>query len=206
MDLLLADNGQLFGLSPTTWRALEQLDTLIGYLFLLAALLGYLKRERIRRWLHRNTFPAVGGDLAAAHERYEALVFTFSRPELPRWVIEQLRPRWVGFVASHGQRTGLEALMAALREAGHTVEVRTVDDPDAPEQSRARTEELIQAARAAGHARVAVDVTGGKVPMSLGAFMAAEEHGLATLYVTADYANGRITPCSQRIRRISSPA
>ena len=34
---------------------------------------------------------------------------------------------------------------------------------------------------------IAVDVTGGKTPMSLGAFMAAEEFAVQTIYITSEF-------------------
>jgi len=51
-----------------------------------------------------------------------------------------------------------------------------------------------------------VDVTGGKLPMSLGAFMAAEESGADTLYVASEFDPQLKRPDMRtaRIRRISA--
>ncbi|RMD85019.1 MAG: TIGR02710 family CRISPR-associated protein, partial [Candidatus Dadabacteria bacterium] len=53
----------------------------------------------------------------------------------------------------------------------------------------------------------AVDVTGGKVPMSLGAFMAAEEAGTPSIYVTAEYDARLQRPRAEtaRVVRLSTP-
>jgi hypothetical protein len=38
-----------------------------------------------------------------------------------------------------------------------------------------------------GCKNIAVDITGGKVTMSLGAFMAAEEAGVQTIYISTEF-------------------
>jgi hypothetical protein len=54
---------------------------------------------------------------------------------------------------------------------------------------------------------IAVDVTGGKTPMSIGAFMAAEENAADTVYATAEYdASGKPVTSSIRLIPISQPA
>jgi CRISPR-associated protein (Cas_Cas02710). len=72
---------------------------------------------------------------------------------------------------------------------------------------RARAAECMRALRQAGATRVAVDTTGGKVPMSLGLFMAAEETGATTLYVSAEFdpALKAIRPGSQRLVAVTTP-
>jgi hypothetical protein len=57
--------------------------------------------------------------------------------------------------------------------------------------------------RAEGVRNVAVDVTGGKVPMSLGAFMAAEEAALDSLYVTTAWRDGKPDASTAKLTRIS---
>jgi N-acetylmuramic acid 6-phosphate (MurNAc-6-P) etherase len=51
-----------------------------------------------------------------------------------------------------------------------------------------------------------VDITGGKTPMSVGAFMAAEERGATSLYVTAPHGDNGLNTAKARIRAISTPA
>ena len=209
MNLLLGNNGQLFGWSDQTWLFLDQLGILLSNLFMvlsvIGAVLGIRHREAIRQWLHRNSFPQVGE--TNLPQDIDAVIFTFSRGQLPRWVISQLRPRWVGLVPTLGF-SDKEALPLAenLRANGIEVHTEVTEDPDDPQQTRRHVEELIRQARHAGCKRIVVDVTGGKVPMSLGAFMAAEEQGLPTFYVTAAYQGpNTIKPGSQRIIVISNP-
>ncbi len=208
MSLLMGENGQLLGLSPQLWHVLDQLGILMGNLFMAASLvlavLGFLKREQLHRWWHRNRFPEIGGK---APRDCDGLILTFSRIDLPRWVIEQLKPDWVGLLPSQETRDQAEQLAGLLRRHGYTVHLRTIDDPDDPAQARLRTQELLQQAHHEGCRRPLVDLTGGKVPMSIGVFMAAEERGAPSLYVTADYdpKHRRIRPGSQRITLISNP-
>ena len=48
--------------------------------------------------------------------------------------------------------------------------------------------------------------TGGKTPMSIGAFMAAEERGATSLYVTAPQGDDGLNTTKARILAISIPS
>jgi hypothetical protein len=62
-----------------------------------------------------------------------------------------------------------------------------VADPNDPAVSRSQVALLLSELHQAGCRKIAVDLTGGKLPMSLGAFMAAEEAGVTSLYVATDF-------------------
>lgn len=209
MAFLMGDNGQLFGWSETWWLLLDQMGILVGDVLMVVsivmAFLGFVKRDAIRRWLRRNAFPEVGGE-GIPRDR-DSLILTFSREELPRWVVHQLRPKWVGLVPSQDTRDAAERLAKNLEANGFRVRLHTVDDPDDPGLTQIAVRELIHKARAEGYTQSAVDITGGKVPMSLGAFMAAEEAGVPTFYVTSRYdkEKRRVRPGSQRIINVSTP-
>jgi hypothetical protein len=49
---------------------------------------------------------------------------------------------------------------------------------------------MIDEAKAEGVKQIAVDITGGKTPMSIGMFLAAEEEKIDSLYVSAKYDKG----------------
>ena len=209
MGFFIGDNGQLFGLDEQTWLILDQIGIVLGdglmVASLVAAAIGFFKREELRRWLRRNTFPEVGGEDIPKDR--DSLIFTFSRDELPRWVVGQLRPKWVGLVPSHETRESAERLAKNLEANGIRTRLHTVDDPDDPGLTQIAVRELIHKARTEGFENSAVDITGGKVPMSLGAFMAAEEAGVPSFYVTSQYdrETRRIRPGSQRIINVSTP-
>ena len=206
---LVGNNGQLFGWEASTWLWLDQFGVLLGNSLMSASIViavaGWLQRERIHRWLRRNCFPAVGGE-AGDDTRWDAILFTVSREEVPAWVMEQKRPAAVGLLSSDRSRTVADRLAQSARDQGITVTgPYAVEDPDDPARAMAETRHIIQRLRDDGHARIAVDVTGGKTPMSIGAFMAAEEEGCDTIYVSTDYHGElkRVDRRTARIRRIS---
>ncbi len=190
-------SGNLFGWSDGLWQTLDQLGILLSDLMITASLIlavvGWLRRNDLRRWLARNRFPEVGGIPENAH--WEGLVFTVSKTETPRWVLEKVRPKRAAFVASRESYPAAQELAQFARGLG--IEVHgplSIADPNEPAESRQATSILLSQLKGAGCASLAVDVTGGKVPMSLGAFMAAEETGAASLYVAAEFDAGLKQP------------
>lgn len=199
----------LFGWSDAVWRLLDQAGILAGDLLMVtsvvAAIAGWLKRDQIRRWFRRNAFPDVGDELLPGDADWDGLVFTVSREDVPRWVMNQSHPRAVAFVCSELSHGVANALAEHAKAIGiRSLLVRTVE-PDDPAEARSAAAASIEALREAGCERLAVDVTGGKLPMSLGAFMAAEERGADTVYVSAEYDSGLKAPKMEttRVLRIS---
>lgn len=185
---LIGPNGQVFGWSESTWLLLDRGDTLLGLIsgvvMFVLGIIGWFQRNRIRLWLLRNRFPHVGG----AEKAWEALVFTVSRSELPQWVIARLEPSVVGLVASKQSQEAAAAVRHEVERRGiRVLGVRIVSDPDDPAETRDAVASLLAKAKESASGPVAVDVTGGKTPMSLGAFMAAEEAGADSIYVSSRF-------------------
>jgi hypothetical protein len=187
------------------WLWLDRVGMVLGVMtgatWLGGLTLAVLRPEVLRRWFSRNRFPKVGG----GGEQADALVFTVSRADVPAWVMRQLRPQAVGFIATEQSR----ALADELRQAAERQGIRAlapvcIANPDDPAECRARTTELLVELADCGV--LAVDVTGGKTPMSLGAFMAAEECGAKTLYVTCEYEKNQPDMRTAAITCISKPA
>ncbi|HXH04216.1 MAG TPA: hypothetical protein VNN09_12990 [Candidatus Competibacteraceae bacterium] len=201
----------LFGWSEQTWLYLDHsgilLGNLLGFSTLGLAIFGFLKRDNLRRWLSRNRFPEVGG-VDVADPCWQGMVFTVSHADTPRWVMERCQPQQVGLIASAQSRSVADELAAHARSLGIQVlgplEVADADDPAA---TRWAATELLRQMVKSGADLLAVDLTGGKTPMSLGAFMAAEEQGVDSLYVTTayDYALRKPDMRSARLIRISHP-
>ncbi len=167
------------------WTWLGRISDGISLILFLAGLVAYLKRENIRHWLTRNRFPKETG--LDNTIQFDALVFTVSKTEVPFWVIEQLKPKHIGLIAS--QQSLAVAKQIEAFATNHQVEtlIETIQDPDDPAQSRIAAQKLLEDLRKQGCQTVAVELTGGKVTMSLGAFMAAEESGLHSLYVSTEF-------------------
>ncbi len=209
---MIGDNGQLFGWADSTWLWLDQAGILVGDLLMLitigGSLLAFFKRDRIRQWLRGNRFPHIGSELEKVAGRWDGLAFTVSREEVPLWVMGQVKPRAIALVAT---RESLAAADALIREAEKQRIVvhgpYVVEDADDPAQSREQALQALRRLRQEGCERLAMDITGGRVPMSIGAFMAAEETGIPTLYVSATYDRKLNRPNMARaaVRCISRP-
>ncbi|MGH9895486.1 MAG: hypothetical protein ACREA0_26585 [bacterium] len=181
----------LFGWSAQTWLILDQVGILCAAITVVLSwtglVLAWLKKDSIRRWLTSNRFPTVGGFPHDVNP-WQALIFTVSREEVPTWVMKTIRPSMVGLVASQESKKVSETLDEFARQLSvQSVETVVLDDPDDPAGARMRTRYLIELMRAHGAVSIAVDVTGGKTPTSLGAFMAAEEAEVDTIYVTSRF-------------------
>lgn len=197
--------------SPAIWDGLDKLGILLGVAmgitWFAGLLIAWLRFDSIKRWFVRNRFPNVGDGLAEG-ERWDGLIFTVSKPELPILVLQRLKPAHIGLIATEQSRGHAEAILREAEAQGIASHgILRVDNPDDPAETRERTHALLNRLRAAGAERCAVDITGGKTPMSLGAFMAAEEAGVSTLYLASRYDDKLQRPDSltSRIHCISRP-
>lgn len=200
----------LFGFSEQTWLLIDQWGILFGIaMFAVSAggaVYAYTSRERIRQWLWRNRFPNPT-ELGDDHGAWDGLLFTVSRVELPQWVMQCTRGlRFVALLATEHTRAEADALRDLASARGiEVLPMSVVSDPDDPQEARQRCAELLEKLKHAGARDIAVDITGGKKPTSIGAFMAAEEAGATSIYVTAPFANQVPDATQARIKSLSSP-
>ncbi len=209
---MIGDNGQLFGWSEQTWLWLGQLGTLSGNLMVVLSFTGavyaWLRRDAIRLWFRTNRFPQAGGQTDASSEQWQGIVFTVSRPDVSSWVMSRIKPRAVAFLATQASRHASDELVRqANKQHIEVIGQYFIGNPDDPAEIREQTTFFIGKMRSMGYDKVAVDITGGKTTMSIGAFMAAEESGAPSLYVSAEYDKQLKKPdtTSARIRCISDP-
>lgn len=201
----------LFGWCESTWDLFDKIGILLGLLLALGTigslLYGFIKRDEIRRWLNGNRFPRIGGNLEDA-DKYDGLVITVSKPETPAWVIAQVHPAWIGLIYTKESEKSAQHISEAARRAGVGKILREeIQDPDDPHDTHQAVSSILSRMKEGGIHDLAVDITGGKVPMSLGAFMAAEEHHAASLYVASTFDKELKRPDmnSARLTRISQP-
>jgi hypothetical protein len=141
----------------------------------------------------------------------DAVLFTVSASELPILVIDSLKPKVVGFVHSKESYRHMEEIRTFARGAGIKVlPTNELDDIHDPNESRDAIAGLVQqAAKGKGRARVFVDITGGKTPMSVGAYQAAVESGATVMYVQTESTpvgdGWEVDKTTARIRRIHDP-
>lgn len=188
---LVGDNGQLFGWPASTWLWIDQSSTMIGIVMMVMSLVGaiwaWIQRDSIHNWFRVNRFPIVG-EAIVDNQRWNALIFTVSKVQVPKWVIEQKRPDMIALLATKESREDAEKLINHARQLGiKTIASELIDNPDDPSEARDKTTCLIRLLQGMEYNRIAVDITGGKTPMSLGAFMAAEEQQCDTLYVSSTF-------------------
>lgn len=192
-------------LTEDTWLLLDHIGILMGNLLMLvsmvAGVIGFIKRNDLRRWLNRNQFPSIGGDLSAMH--WQGVVFTISRDDVPQWVIQQVRPRAIGLLTTTTSQDKGTQIQQTAEAQGIVVLKENLNNPDDPAECKRKTAQLIQDLRERQCTDIAIDITGGKLPMSLGAFMAAEENGCTTLYVSCAYPQGKLDQHSARLIAIS---
>lgn len=195
----------LFKLSDQTWHLLDQSSILAGHFVLLASVLGaaygFINRNDLKHWLVRNRFPRIGGELHNRH--WQGLIFTVSRAEVPLWVIDQIQPLWVGLLVTQFSAASGDVIKQSLQRHNRQVLLRYIDNPDDPKEVYAQTHLLIQSLQQHNLDKIAVDITGGKAPMSLGAFMAAEELGADSIYVSTEQQAGKIDMSTAKIIAIA---
>jgi hypothetical protein len=149
------------------------------------SLYAFLNRRRIHLWFKTNKFPSVNKE---PDHKYDGLIFTVSRPEVPTWVIESHMPEYVGLVESAQSQSSSDKIMENTSSKNvKFVSPQRLVDVDNPEESKHAVEVLIKKLQKNGCKNIAVDITGGKVTMSLGAFMAAEEAGIPTIYISTEF-------------------
>lgn len=195
----------LFDWSDQTWLLLDQTGILAGDVLMLLSIAGavitYVERNNIRRWLVRNRFPKIGGK--PEHRNWRNIVFTVSKADVPLWVIDQLQPQAVGLLATVYSQDQCEAIERELQARNIHVSSKMIVNPDDPGEVHHQARALIDQIRNLYPGETAVDVTGGKTTMSLGAFMAAEETGVDSIYVSTRMQHNGPDMSSARIISIS---
>ena len=191
---------------PASWIAwLDNAGIVLGYLItsltVSAAGYGYLKKAAIKRWFQRPDFEGVGEEFDLKPEAVRAMVIPVSRREQPEWILRHLRPEKVSLLFSAYSRNEAASLARdyagqirfypGLNEMDAGIEEFQVNDPDNPAHAKELTERYIKRFLSEGlsSSEIFVDTTGGKVPMSIGAFQAAEEQGVSSIYVIGTVEN-----------------
>jgi len=195
----------LFDWNDHTWLILDQAGILVGDLLMLLSIGGavyaFMERGNIRRWLYRNSFPKIGGK--PDNRNWRNIFFTVSNAELPLWVIGQLQPQAVGLLATAYSEEQGKSIARALANRDIPVRSKIIDNPDDPGDVHRQARALIEQIQSMCPGSAAMDITGGKTTMSLGAFMAAEEMGIDSIYVTTQMQGRRPELSSARIIAVS---
>jgi len=199
----------LFG-TDQLWLYLDQIGILIGFAGLLItvilAFVGFYKRYDIRNWFSGNKFPETGVEVKDT-KVWDTVIFTVSRPSTPKWVIDTVAPERIGFIGSVNNQVFKDSLNE-VKEYGvskgcNVMAAQVIQDVSDVSEIKAKVKILIEDAKKNGAQNIAVDLTGGTAPMSLAAFMAAEECTLTSLYVSMDFKEFKPIYSSAKLIKIS---
>ena len=191
---------------PAAWIAgLDNAGIVLGYLItsltVSAAGYGYFRKAAIKRWFQRPDFEGVGKDFEVREENVRAMVIPVSRREQPEWILRHLKPEAASLLFTRMSRETALLLIRdfedhvrfhpGMREVEHGESGCFIKDPDNPLETKEAVTRCIRRFIAEGisSAGIFVDATGGKVPMSIGAFQAAEEQGVSSIYVIGTVEN-----------------
>jgi len=202
-------SSNLFTFDESTWLWLDRYGIIVGDLLMtftfLATIYGFICRNKLRNWFKRNQFPSIGGQLE--HSHWQGIIFTVSRKEVPLWVIKQINPMAIGLLSSESSRNAAQEIRVFAQQMGTLIiEEEVINDPDDPAEVNRKAKKIMHELKDKGLDEMAMDITGGKTPMSLGAFMAAEEMGVDSIYVTTEYKDNKPDITTAKIKAISQVA
>jgi ribose 5-phosphate isomerase RpiB len=174
-----------------SWRYIGQvadsLGAILGILTIVLMVVGVWQRKQISRYFKRVSFSDVGEPIHDS-QQFDAVVFTVSREELPKNVIDKTKPKAISLIATAESKPVAEAIKKYAEERGIEVqEIFEIADKDNPAYSKSAVKRALKLFGNTQLKNIAVDVTGGTTPMSIGAFMAAQQFGATTIFVKADY-------------------
>lgn len=173
--------------------------------------IALIKRNNIRNWFTRtrNRFPDVGGEVLEDEVVYDGIVQLIGLSEQTQpWVLQKTNANMAVFVHSSDQksRSVAENLREQMRKSGKQANCREIEDDLDPATVRRVVRHAIEELKEKGCHDIAVDVTGGRVSMSIGAFMAAEESGCKSINAPAQkYVDRKPVPGSIKLIVLSDP-
>ena len=169
----------------------------------LSLIVGFMNRKNLRYWFIGNRFPNIGGELNT-HPHWQVLIFTVSQSDVSNWVINFTRPHAIGLLITDFSQPAAEKIKQfAQKQSIEIILSEIINNPDDPAEVAIKTKSLIFAFKDLNLTSIAVDITGGKTPMSLGAFMAAEENACDSIYVSCRYHNKMPDMTTAELKAIS---
>jgi len=189
--------GDLF--SEEWIESFDNAGTILGYIWtcltIAIAVYAFFQRRRIAQWFKKTQFLGTGEELVNIAKKVDAIVIPVSiHPTQPKWIINCMNPTSVAFL--YTEKTKDVALSIVRDFKGITIsfipseeEIESkeyiINNPDDPLESKEKARMFIRMFKAKGIQanKIFVDTTGGKVPMSIGAFQAAEEEGVSSIYI-----------------------
>lgn len=192
---------------------LDKTGVVIGWLLscltVLFGVTAWVERAALRRWLFGRQFARVGESVEDWERRVEALIIPVSPHRAqPEWLIRHLKPSHVSFLYTEASRAvaaelagefGSETLEFSPTHHQILAGAQEIENPNDPNEVRRRTREFLERFQwlSISPGKIFVDTTAGKVPTSIGAFQAAEEVGVASIYLVGTI-DGKIVDPTNR--------
>lgn len=184
----------------------EYLKTSIELTLIIIAVKNW---KPIYRWiLGKREFRGTGEEFTFPKDKVKAIIVPVSRTEQPEWIIRHLEPKYVAFLYTEQKKNHAIKLIKLFSEKIHFVNTlkeieqgqNILSNPDNPNEAKEIVKKFIERFIAQGikEENIFVDTTGGKVPMSIGAFQAAEEMGVSSIYIVGKGNDGTIKEPSLR--------
>lgn len=173
------------------WNDLGNADIVLGYLvtcFTIAlGIIAWFRRQDIRSWFRKRQFINVGLPFDIPKDKIQAIIAPVSSHGIQaQWILECLKPKYASLLYTEQSRNKTLEIIQEYSNKGiqffpnfEAVQKNEsmVDDVFNPQKSKGLTKEFLYHYNNKGISlsKIFVDTTGGTVPMSIGAFQAAEE-------------------------------
>lgn len=160
---------------------------------LIIGILNWGTIKKIFNNLLSKNFLGTGENFDDISQKVRGIIIPVSRRQQPEWIIRHLKPEYVAFL--YTERSKKDALELTLEFGNkvhfiHTAKeieagIDMIKNPNDPLEVKQLTKKFISKLLKLDidKRNIFVDTTGGKVPMSIGAFQAAEESGVSSLYI-----------------------
>ena len=188
--------------------AMDKAGVLSGFLLSLGslalAIVGFLRFEALVRWFRgrfwRKDFADTGKTFDLEAHNVDAVVIPVSSSphgtKQPAWILHHLKPSWASLLFTAESRSNAQQLIKDFAAPPFNIQFVPpleqmddqkflIEDPDQAEVAKSLVKDHIQrfVGKEVPVGEIFVDTTGGKVPMSIGAFQAAEEMGVSSIYI-----------------------
>lgn len=174
------------------WKPLDHIatviDIIVGSIALAGFITAYVNPAYFRSFANRILGNKHQGGEELTTLKVDGAIYTVSKKETPIWCMEKIKPNHVILIGSVKTAEVEQQIQEqAQRRHIHVQQVIKLHDVDDVVECREQTLHAIQELRHQGCKRIAVDITGGKTTMSIGAFQAGDQENIDVIYITAPY-------------------
>jgi hypothetical protein len=182
-------------LSEQNWLVLDRISMLLGYLCSLLFLFGLVDLARPAGWLRRTLarrLPFADPETEQIRASTQGFVLFAHNAELCKTLLDKIEPTHVALV--YADKLELEKIKTMIRARADPIAIVHESRTHSAEIAGVSKRAALLAVDALLHQldaqEIAVDITVGSKPITVGLFMAAEERGVASVYLASDWTGG----------------